>query len=176
MNYQKIDRFSIADGIGIRVVLWVSGCNRQCKGCHNQKSWDFESGKILDDVAKAELFDALSKPYIRGITFSGGHPLEDRNLPIIHDLIKDVRAIYPDKDIWLYTGYTFDGDLLHIKNLGETGLLRTLIISMCDVIIDGEYIEEQRDITLPFKGSRNQRIIDVKETHKQGKIIELNIE
>lgn len=178
MNYHKIEKLSIANGEGIRVVLWVSGCSLHCKGCHNPQTWAFESGKPFDEKSKAELFEALNKPYIKGVTFSGGHPLEYENLPYIYDLIKEIRTRFSTKNIWLYTGYTltirdFDSS---VDVCWDNGLLRNNIISMCDVIVDGKYIEEQRDITLPFRGSKNQRIIDVKETRKQGKIIELNIE
>lgn len=178
MNYHKIEKLSIANGEGIRVVLWVSGCSLHCKGCQNPQTWSFESGKPFDETAKTELFEALDKPYVRGVTFSGGHPLEYENLPYIYDLIKEIKTQFPTKDIWLYTGYTLAINDFNNKVdiCWDNGLLRNYVISMCDVVVDGQYIEEQRDITLPFRGSRNQRIIDVKETHKQGKIIELNIE
>lgn len=177
MNYQKIDKFSIADGCGVRVVLWVSGCTLRCKGCQNPESWDFESGKTFDDEAKLELFDALSKPYIKGLTLSGGHPLEYNNLPDIFDLIKEVKERYPNKDIWLYTGETLkDSNFDKIDTCWDNGLLRNYIITMCDVIVDGRYIEEERNISIPFRGSENQRLIDVKNTLKQGKISELIIE
>lgn len=172
MNYHKIEKNSIANGIGVRVVLWTSGCTIHCKGCHNPETWDFDSGKPFDGNAKQELFESLDKPYIQGITFSGGNPLEYNNLPYIYDIIKEIKEKYPDKDIWLYTGYT-----LNINNFDTTvdigwdnGLLRNYILAMCDVVVDGEYIEEERDITLPFCGSRNQRIIDVKKTKKNGEI------
>ena len=173
MNYHKIEKTSVANGTGIRVVLWCSGCRIGCKNCHNPETWDFNSGNMFDIKAKQELFDALNKPYIKGITFSGGHPLEYENLPDVYDLIKEIRTKFPDKDVWLYTGYT-----LSINDFDTTadicfdnGLLKNYILAMCDVVVDGPYIEAQRDITLKFRGSKNQRLIDVKETLKQGKII-----
>lgn len=172
MNYLGIDKSSISNGPGVRVVLWVSGCTCRCQGCQNPESWDFDAGKLFDKVAKQELFDALSKQYICGVSISGGHPLEYENLPDVYDLIKEIRAKFSDKDIWLYTGYT-----LSINDFDTTtdicfdnGLLKNYILAMCDVVVDGPYIEEQRDITLKFRGSKNQRLIDVKATLKQGQI------
>lgn len=171
MNYHKIEKYSIANGIGIRCVLWVSGCSLHCKGCHNPSTWDFNSGTPFDEDAKNELYEALDKPYIQGITFSGGHPLEDYNILDIYKLIQTIKIKYRDKDIWLYTGLTWEE--IMSKNDDITDKLRQQIIVWCDVVVDGPYIEEQRDITLPFCGSRNQRLIDVKETLKQGKVITL---
>ena len=162
MNYLGIDKSSISNGPGVRVVLWVSGCSIHCKGCQNPESWDFCAGQIFDEEARQKLFDALDKPYIRGITFSGGHPLEKENQKEIYELCKEIKDKYPTKDIWLYTGYNYEF-ILGKKILD--------IIALCDVVVDGRYIEEQRDITLKFRGSKNQRLIDVKETLKQGKII-----
>ena len=176
MNYHKIEKTSIANGEGIRVVLWVSGCSLHCKGCHNPETWDIYSGKPFDDNAKQELFEALDKSYIQGITFSGGHPFEPENVYDVYMLIKEIKAKFPNKDIWLYTGYTLsygnfvilskgiDPESNHWNWMHET-------LRLCDVVVDGPYIEEQRDITLKFRGSRNQRLIKVKETLNQGKII-----
>lgn len=154
-------------------MLWVSGCKIHCKGCQNPESWDFCAGKLFDETAKQELFEALNKPYIRGISFSGGHPLEYENLPDVYELIKEIKTRFPEKDVWLYTGYT-----LSINDFDNTvdicwanSLLRNYILAKCDVVVDGPYIEEQQDITLKFRGSKNQRLIDVKETLKQGKIV-----
>lgn len=173
MNYHKIEKTSVANGDGVRCVLWVSGCSLHCRGCHNPQTWDLDSGVLFDDVAKQELFEVLSKPYIQGVTFSGGHPLEYENLPDVYNLIKEIRTRFPEKNIWLYTGYTLsqaDFDTT-VDICWDNGLLRNYIIAMCDVVVDGPYIEEQRDITLKFRGSKNQRLIDVKETLKQGKIV-----
>lgn len=173
MNYHKIEKTSIANGTGIRVVLWCSGCRVYCENCHNPQTWDFNSGKPFDDAAKRELFEALDKPYIQGITFSGGHPLEDENVETVLLLIRDIKQRFPDKDIWLYTGYTMESifpvvrpDVFSIEDV-----YRQLIVELCDIVVDGPYIEEQCDITLAFRGSKNQRLIDVKETLKQHKII-----
>lgn len=175
MNYIKITKHDIANGPGVRVVLWVSGCRLHCKNCQNPQSWDFNAGNIFDEATKQELFDALDKPYIKGITFSGGHPLEYQNLPDVYDLIKEIKTKFPNKDIWLYTGYTLSiCDFDTAVDCGwDNAAIRNYILAMCDVVVDGPYIEEQRDITLAFRGSKNQRLIDVKETLKQGQIITL---
>ena len=159
MNYLQIDKTSISNGPGVRVVLWVSGCSIHCKGCQNPSTWDCNSGQLFDAAAKQELFEALDKPYIQGITFSGGHPLENENINEVYSLCKEIREKFPTKDIWLYTGYVFE-------NIDSY-----LIMNYIDVLVDGPYIEEQRDITLAFRGSKNQRLIDVKETLQQNKII-----
>ena len=161
MNYLGIDKSSISNGPGVRVVLWVAGCKIHCKGCQNPESWDFCAGKQFDETAKSELFKALDKPYIRGLTLSGGNPL-DRPYEIFQ-LVTEIKNKFPDKDIWLYSGYTYD----EIRSSRE----RFKALMGVDVLVDGPYIEEQRDITLEFRGSKNQRIIDLKETFKQGKIV-----
>lgn len=173
MNYLQIDKSSIGNGPGVRVVLWVAGCSLHCQGCQNPESWDFNTGKPFDEAAKHDLFGALSKPYIKGITISGGHPLENKNVEDIYLLIKELKEKFPTKDIWLYTGYTFEQifptvciDMFNVNNL-----YRKEVVKMCDVLVDGPYVEEQRDITLKFRGSKNQRLIDVKETIKQNKIV-----
>ena len=161
MNYHKIEKTSVANGTGIRVVLWVSGCRMNCGNCHNPETWDFNSGKLFDEEAKQELFDALDKSYIQGITFSGGHPLEKENVQEVYELIMNIRNKFPDKDIWLYTGYKFeDIELSHRK-----------VLEQCDVIVDGRYIDALRDITLKWRGSKNQRVIDIKKTLDEHKIV-----
>ena len=162
MNYHKIEKLSVSNGTGIRVVLWVSGCRLYCKNCQNPQTWGFNSGKLFDENAKQELFEALDKPYIKGITFSGGHPLEPENFETILNLAKEIKEKFPTKDIWLYTGYLYEE--LYYRRISR-------ILLYIDVLIDGEFIEEQKDLTLKWRGSKNQRVIDVQETLKQGKII-----
>lgn len=175
MNYHKIEKTSIANGTGIRVVLWVSGCSLHCRGCHNPETWSLKSGKLFDENAKKELFEALDKPYIKGITFSGGHPLEDENVECVCNLILEIKDKFPEKDIWLYTGFKYE-DIIEPKNckLNDIHLLRAIIIKNCDVVVDGAYIDCLRDITLKWKGSSNQRVIDVKETLKKERIVLYN--
>lgn len=161
MNYHKIDKCSISNGIGIRTVLWISGCDHHCKGCHNPETWDCKSGKPFDESAKQELFNNLSKPYIDGITYSGGDPLHSANYQEIIKLAREVRERFPDKTQWLYTGYTFE--YLTQYNDG-----RDKIFDYIDVMVDGRFIEEQKDITLPFRGSTNQRLIDINQSKEIG--------
>ena len=177
MRYIKMTKNDIANGPGVRVTLWVSGCSLHCKSCHNPQTQDFNSGKLFNDDAKQELFEALDNPYIQGLTLSGGHPLEPESVKVVYLLIKEVNEKFPQKDVWLYTGYTWEQifptivtDDFNIYRFYQQG-----IIEMCDVVVDGPYIEELRDISLPYCGSKNQRLIDVQETFKQGKVIQYKI-
>lgn len=173
MNYLGIDKSSISNGPGVRTTLWVSGCSCHCVGCQNPESWNFNAGTLFDENVKQILFDALNKPYIRGITFSGGHPLENNNVWTIYILIKEIKEKFPSKDIWLYTGYTWECIFQEVTtdDFNLERFYRQEIVSMCDVVVDGPYIEAQRDITLKFRGSKNQRLINVKETLKSGEIV-----
>lgn len=157
MRYIKISKCDIANGPGVRTVLWVSGCSHHCKDCHNPNTWDYDSGMEFDRSARQYLFECLSKSYIQGLTFSGGDPLYFKNREGVISLISEVRDKFPQKDIWLYTGYTWE----EINNLDLD----------VDVIVDGPFINYQKDISLLFRGSRNQRLIDVKKTRSQGKVI-----
>ena len=178
MNYHKIEKTSVANGTGIRVVLWVSGCSLHCKGCHNPETWDLNSGKLFDEEAKEELFEALNKSYIQGITFSGGHPLEPQNVEEVLSLCKEIKEKFPTKDIWLYTGYTFEKILEQYRNYalwntfrGSKKLNIWTNIQYIDVLVDGQFIEEEKDITLLFRGSKNQRLIDIKKTLSKQEIV-----
>ena len=162
MYYHNIDHCDMLNGEGIRVSLWVSGCSLHCKGCQNPQTWCFNSGIPFDRDAKEELYDALNKPYIQGITFSGGNPLD--NFSEVLELCKEIKEKFPTKDIWLYTGYTYEE--LYYKEISR-------ILLYIDVLVDGPYIEEQRDISLQWRGSKNQRVINVQESLKQGEIITL---
>lgn len=168
MNYHKIEKTSVANGPGVRVVLWVSGCSIHCCGCHNPETWDPKSGEPFDECAKEELFEALQHDYIRGITFSGGHPLEPENIEKVNTLISEVLTRFPGKDVWLYTGYTLP-TTFHMENSWEQSLWD--IISKCDVIVDGPFIEEEKDLSIPFRGSRNQRVIYVPRSYIKDGII-----
>lgn len=149
MNYHNITKCDILNGYGIRVVLWVSGCDHHCKGCHNPETHDPNSGILFDSDAKKELFEALEPEWIDGITFSGGDPLYEENRFTIFKLIKEIKELYPNKNIWLYTGYTMD----KVKKLVPKDIL-----SLIDVVVDGPFIESLKDTTLEFRGSTNQNI------------------
>ncbi len=172
MNYIKITKTDIANGTGVRCVLWVAGCDVHCKGCHNPESWDFGAGRPFDESTIGELIQVLSRPWVQGLTLSGGHPLAYQNLPEVYKVCKTVKERLPDKDIWLYTGYTLNiGDFDKSVDVGyDNALLRNHILTMCDVVVDGKYDENLKDISLKFRGSSNQRIIDVKKTISTGKI------
>lgn len=165
MNYHDIKHFDILNGEGVRVSLWVSGCKCHCPGCHNQQTWDFDSGIPFDQNAFDELIDALDKPYIQGLTLTGGNPLD--NISEVLSICSAVKHKFPNKDIWLYSGYTFE----YVTQMpyGYD------ILQYVDVLIDGPYIEDLRDISIQWVGSKNQRLIDVQETLKQGQIVQYKI-
>lgn len=140
------------NGDGLRVVLWVAGCSHCCKECQNPMTWDPNGGLPFDEAAKKEIFDQLDKSYISGITFSGGDPLHSANRDGVLALAKEIREKYPDKTIWLYTGYCW-------KDIYEEE-----IVNYLDVVVDGEFKIEEKDNTLMWKGSKNQKVIDVKRT------------
>ena len=176
MNYHKIEKTSVANGTGVRVVLWVSGCSLHCRGCHNPETWNVNSGKPFDDKAKQELFEALDKPYIQGVTFSGGHPLENENVETVYLLIKEIKEKFPTKDIWLYTGFTLEQIFPTVvtDDFNFPRSYRQSIVEMCDVVVDGKYVEELRDITLKWKGSSNQRVVDTQQSLKEKTIVLYN--
>ena len=163
MNYEKIDKCSVSNGLGVRTVLWVSGCDVHCKSCHNQSTWDFNSGIPFTEETMQELLYDLSKPYIKGLTLSGGHPLDPHNAPKVLEIVKRVKMVFPNKDIWIYSGYVWE-NIIKDETLKE-------ILKYTDVLVDGAYIDELRDISLPFRGSSNQRIIDVKKSLAENKVI-----
>lgn len=159
MNYGTIKKYDIADGPGVRVSLFVSGCRHHCKGCFNAETWDFHYGKPYTEETEREILEALKPDYIAGFTVLGGEPFEPENQMEVVKLLKKVREVYPEKTIWCYTGYLYDVDLI------EGGKVYTDVtkemLSYIDTLVDGEFIEEQKDISLPFRGSRNQRIIEL---------------
>ena len=159
MRYHNITTDDMLNGDGLRTVLWVAGCTHRCRGCHNPITWDIDGGLPFDEAAERELFEKLAPDHISGVTFSGGDPLHPKNRAEITELAKKCRERFPDKTIWLYTGYTFE----EIEDLE--------IIQYCDVLVDGEFIKEQRDTKLHWKGSSNQRVIDVRETTRLKKIV-----
>lgn len=179
MNYLKIEHEDVCNGTGLRVVLWLSGCSHHCYNCQNPQTWNPDSGIPFDESAKQEIFNELSKDYISGITFSGGDPLHENNLSEVLSLVKEIREKFPDKTIWLYTGYSIE-DIVNFNTKPYSvvqqyfdidNFIRNGILIYVDVLVDGEYIDEQRDLSLKFRGSKNQKVIDVKETLKQGKVV-----
>lgn len=165
MKYAKIEKNSIANGPGVRVVVWCQGCSIHCPGCHNKCTWDPNDGEYITQFDIIDIFEELEKPWVKGITFSGGHPLEDYNIEGVIELASNIKEKFPEKDIWLYTGLK-----LNLDDFNNNSSLSTCL-KLCDVIVDGPYIQEQRNINLPYRGSNNQRLIDVNETLKNNKII-----
>ena len=165
MNYAKINPTDIANGHGVRVSLFVSGCRRHCPGCHNPQAWDFIYGEPYTDEAANYIQECLEKEYIDGITILGGEPFEPENIPGVADVLEI--AVDSGKTIWIYTGYTLED----LKRRARYEREIWYILSHADVLVDGPYIEAERDITLKFRGSRNQRIIDVQKSLKIGGIV-----
>lgn len=169
MNYSVIKKHDVANGPGVRVSLYVSGCSHHCKNCFNPETWDKNYGSIFTLKERIEIIDALRPDYIEGLTILGGDPIEPYNISEVIKLIKSVKVVYPDKSIWLYTGYKFE-DLLSEKLIPDRNI-RDDIIRYIDVIVDGEFEEENKVIDLRFRGSTNQRIIDIKKSIKEDSII-----
>ena len=158
MQYHNITKDDMLNGDGLRVVLWVAGCGHACPGCHNPVTWDENGGLPFDEAAKQELFDELSKDYVAGVTFSGGDPLYPANREQIGALAQEIRARFPDKTIWLYTGYRFE----QITDLP--------FLAAIDVVVDGPFIEAQKDTQLHWRGSAYHRVIDVARTLETGAV------
>ena len=155
MRYHNITKDDMLNGDGLRVVLWVSGCSHCCKGCQNPITWDVNGGVVFDEAAKQEIFEQLDKPYISGITFSGGDPLHSANRMDVRALMAEIKEKYPDKTIWLYTGDVWE-NVMHYP-----------MMRYVDVLVDGEFMLEKRDVKLMWKGSSNQRVIDVQKSIRQ---------
>lgn len=190
MNYAAIKKTDVANGPGVRVSLFVSGCTHRCKGCFNSETWDFRYGKLYTHETEQEILQALSPNYIGGLSILGGEPMEPENRGTVLRLLRAVRACYPEKDIWCYTGYDYEKDLLRwggwepglerVSGDGQTweetaaepGCSEVMqILSMIDVLVDGEFIEAKKNLSLAFRGSENQRLIDVQKSLQQGKIV-----
>lgn len=190
MNYIKIDTEDVCNGDGLRVVLWLSGCSHHCYNCQNPQTWDANSGILFDESAKEELFKELNKDYISGLTLTGGDPLYEANLDGVLSLVNKIRLSLPEKTIWLYSGYKVEKiynnkfilspsahDIANIEpdyivvEESNKDRLRSEIISKCTVMVDGQYMDSKRDITLQWRGSSNQRVINVQQSIQKGEIV-----
>lgn len=179
MHYHNITYPDMNNGDGLRVVLWLSGCSHHCYNCQNPQTWNPKSGILFDEFGKLEIFEQLSKDYISGLTLTGGDPLHENNLDEVLKLTEEIRLSFPEKTIWIYSGYTWEDIFSDTKiqiddytaKINENYENRQHIISLCDVFVDGEYIEDQRDVTLHWCGSSNQKVIDVQKTLRNGEII-----
>ncbi|MDY3774357.1 MAG: anaerobic ribonucleoside-triphosphate reductase activating protein [Eubacterium sp.] len=169
MNYADIKQYDVANGLGIRVSLFVSGCTHHCKNCFNKETWDFQYGNPFTEDEIHMILDYLKPSYVSGLSLLGGEPFEPENQEGLLPLVRKVKEVYPEKDIWCYTGYLFDEDICG-KMLDHVPETRELL-SYIDILIDGPFVEERKNLKIRFRGSDNQRIIDVKKTREAGKII-----
>ncbi len=170
MNYAAIKKTDVANGPGIRVSLFVSGCTHACKGCFNREAWDFKYGQEFTEETEKEILKALAPDYIRGLSVLGGEPMEPQNRVTVLELLRKVKAAYPTKDIWCYTGYDYEKDLLQWEREEQTAVV-TELLGLIDVLVDGEFVEEKKNLRLAFRGSENQRLIDMKRTRSEGRVV-----
>lgn len=161
MYYGNIKKIDIADGEGVRVSLFVSGCRNCCPGCFQKETWDFCYGKPFTQETEGEILEALKPEFIAGLTILGGEPFEEENQAVLAPFLKKVRLTFPKKDIWCYTGYVYDKDLLPADGRKHTEFTQDML-ECIDVLVDGPFILEQKDISLLFRGSRNQRVLRLK--------------
>ena len=169
MKYGEIKNNDIANGEGVRVSLFVSGCTHHCEGCFNPMTWDFNYGEDFTDKTIDSIIDLLSPSYIKGLTLLGGEPMEPDNQRALLPLVKRVKAQYPDKTIWCYSGYLFDKELLNDSRARCE--VTDELLSYIDVLVDGEFVLAQKNIALQFRGSENQRLIDVKRSLTSGEVV-----
>lgn len=172
MNYAEIKKNDIANGLGVRVSLFVSGCTHRCKNCFNSIAWDFNYGKEFTIEVEDEIINALKKPFVSGLTLLGGEPMEPKNQSALVKFLKRVKTELPEKNIWCYTGYLLEKELLvgraHTEVTNE-------MLSYIDVLVDGKFVEELKSLTLKFRGSSNQRLIDLKKTLETKQLVLLEL-
>lgn len=169
MNYAAIKKCDIANGTGVRTSLFVSGCRHHCKGCFQPETWDFDFGREFTPEIEEDIIESLAPDYIEGLTLLGGEPFEPENQRVLVKFLKRVREAYPDKSIWCYSGYLFDQELL--KASKARCEVTDEMLSYIDVLVDGEFVLEKKNIMLKFRGSENQRIIDVKKSLGTGEVV-----
>lgn len=170
MNYGQIKKCDIANGVGVRVTLFVSGCTNHCLNCFQPETWDFNYGKPFTAETEQEIFDELDKRYVAGLTLLGGDPFEPCNQRALVPFLRKVRQRYPKKTIWAYSGFTLDQELT-VDGTHPRCEVTDEMLSMLDVLVDGRYVDELRNISLRFRGSSNQRIIDMNLTRRTGQIV-----
>ena len=169
MNYAEIKNCDIANGPGVRVSLFVSGCTHRCKGCFNEVAWDFGYGKPFTQETIDMILIMLAPAYIKGLTLLGGEPFDPRNQEAVVELLRQIKAKYPEKSIWAFSGYLFDKDILSGK-LGDWEITKEYL-SYLDVLVDGPFVEAKKNLSLRFRGSENQRLIDVPASLSAGKVV-----
>jgi anaerobic ribonucleoside-triphosphate reductase activating protein len=168
LNYAEIKYCDIANGVGARTSLFVSGCRHHCKGCFNEVAWDFDAGSAFTDEVADEIKASLKTPYVDGLSVLGGEPLEPENQEVLAPFLESVRAEVPDVDVWLWTGFVYE-DLMAGTSRASTPVLDR-ILACVDVLVDGPFLRDLKDITLRFRGSSNQRIIDLTRTREEGRV------
>lgn len=168
MNYSGIKYCDIANGLGCRTVLFVSGCRNACKGCFQPETWAFDYGESFDEKIENQILDSLEPAYVKGLTLLGGDPFEEENQRGLISFMRKVKERYPQKDVWAYTGYLLDEDL--VAGGRKYTEVTDELLSMIDVLVDGPFVEEKKNLMLKFKGSENQRVIDMNKTRESGKI------
>ena len=181
MNYAQIRSMDISNGEGIGVSLFVQGCDFHCKNCFNSETWEFSKGQEWNDKTKNQFLKLIETPFIQRVSILGGEPLHPKNVQNVLKIVDEIRVSYPTKNIWLYTGYTWEEIWIKdniktadkVKDMREKAIrnLRRQVVRMCDVLIDGRYVDELRDVSLHWRGSSNQRVINVQETLKQNQIV-----
>lgn len=181
MKYAQVVPFEVCNGKEVGVSLFVQGCSMHCFNCFNSSAWDFNGGKKWDEETKQRFFDIVSRPYIKRISFIGGEPLAKQNTSEVLSIINTIRENHSDKKIWLYSGYTWE-QIMHPVKFDDFNLERDTwleqrkeIVRSCDILVDGRYVDELKDITLPFRGSSNQRIIDIKKSLANNEVVLYNI-
>ena len=169
MNYGAIKKCDVANGIGVRVSLFVSGCTHHCKGCFNEETWAFDYGELFSQETEEYILKLLEPSYIRGLSILGGEPLEYVNQEFLAPFLKRVKEKYPKKDIWCYTGYVYENDIM--GRMMKKWKYTKDIMQCIDVLVDGPFIEEEKQINLRFRGSKNQRLIDIPKSMEKGEVI-----
>ena len=169
MHYGELKKCDIANGIGVRVTLFVSGCTNHCPDCFQPQTWDFDYGKVFTDETKAEIFAELDKSYVNGLTVLGGEPFEPRNQRELLPLLGEVREKYPDKTVWCFTGFRLEDELLREGSYPRCEVTDGMLACI-NVLVDGRFVKELKDISLQFRGSRNQRVIDMNRTRETGTV------
>ena len=169
MHYGELKKCDIANGIGVRVTLFVSGCTNHCPDCFQPQTWDFDYGKEFTEDTKAEIFSELDKPFVNGLTVLGGEPFEPENQRVLVPFVRRVRETYPQKTVWAFSGFTLE----ELRTEGSHPRCEATdeLLSMLDVLVDGRFVEALKDISLRFRGSSNQRLIDMKKTLASGEIV-----
>ncbi len=173
MNYADIKRIDVANGEGVRVSIFVSGCNHHCKGCFNECAWDFNYGNKFTEKQEEEVLKDLDHDYISGLTLLGGEPLEPANQEGLLPLVKKAKEKFPDKKIWCYTGFDFEKDV--VGKMAKQSETTKELLKYIDVVVDGKFEEDKKDLKLKFRGSSNQRILDVQESLKENKPVEYKL-